>query len=323
MSKHYKHLSKEERDRLAILKGRGHSIRAIAAQLGRSPSTVSRELHRNADHSTSDAYLPHQAQAKADLRWKQSHRRPRLKSSFLRHYVRVNLKRGWSPEQIAGRLRHEDHAVTVSHEAIYQWIYLEARELIPRLAKAHRKRLPRRYHRKSRFRIPDRVFIGDRPEHVHTREQPGHWEVDTAYSPHGAAALAVAVERKTRYLRIKNIPRKTAVAFREALVDSLGSYPGHMRMTITYDNGAENTCHGWIDRALGTASYFCEPYHSWEKGSVENSIGLIRRYFPKGTNFSNVSKKQVISVEKRLNNRPRKCLNYQTPAEAFRGECCT
>ena len=102
MSKHYKHLSKEERDRLAILKGQGRSIRAIAAQLGRSPSTVSRELHRNADHGTSGTYLPHQAQAKADLRWKQSHRRPRLKSSFLRHYVRVKLKRGWSPEQIAG-----------------------------------------------------------------------------------------------------------------------------------------------------------------------------------------------------------------------------
>ncbi len=147
--------------------------------------------------------------------------------------------------------------------------------------------------------------------------------MDTAYSPHGTAALAVAVERKTRYLRIKNIPRKIAVAFREALVDSLGSYPRRMRMTITYDNGSENTCHGWIDRVLGTASYFCEPYHSWEKGSVENSIGLIRRYFPKGTNFSNVSKKQVISVEKRLNNRPRKCLNYQTPAEAFRREGCT
>ena len=117
MSKHYKHLSKEERDRLAILKGQGQSIRAIAAQLGRSPSTVSRELHRNTDHGTSDAHLPHQAQAKADLRWKQSHRRPRLKSSFLRHHVRVNLKRGWSPEQIAGRLRHEEK------EAEPGWVY--------------------------------------------------------------------------------------------------------------------------------------------------------------------------------------------------------
>jgi hypothetical protein len=176
--------------------------------------------------------------------------------------------------------------------AIYQWIDLEATELIPRLVKAHRKRLSRRYCKKSRFRIPGRVFIGDRPEQVHPREQPGHWEVDTAFSPFGTAALAVAIERKTRYLRIKNIPRKTAVTFREALVDSLGSYPGHMRMTITCDSGAENTCHGWIDRALGPESYFCEPYHRWEKGSVE----------------------------KRLNSRPRKCLNCQTPAEAFREE---
>ena len=323
MSNHYKHLSKEERDRLAILKGQDLTIRAIAAQLGRSPSTISRELRRNTDRSTADDYLPHEAQAEADLRWKQSHRRPRLKSSFLRHYVRINLKRGWSPEQIAGRLRHEGHSDTVSHESIYQWIYLEARELIPKLAKAHRKRLPRRYCKHSRFRIPNRVFITERPGHVETREQPGHWEVDTANSPRGTAALAVAVERQTRYVRITTIPRKTAVAFRESLISTLGGYPDHMRMTITYDNGPENTCHGWIDRALGTESYFCEPYHSWEKGTVENSIGLIRRYFPKGTYFSNVTKNQVKSVERRLNNRPRKCLNYQTPAEAFRQACCT
>ena len=323
MSKQYKHLSKEERDRLAILKGQGLSIRTIATQLGRSPSTLSRELRRNADSSRSGDYLPHQAQAVADVRWKQSHCRPRLNSSFLQWYVRTNIRRGWSPEQIAGRLRREGHSVTVSHEAIYQWIYLEARELIPMLAKAHRKRLPRRYRKKSRSDIRNRVFIQDRPEHVNTREQPGHWEVDTVHSPQGTASLAVAVERKTRYVRIKNLPRKTAVAFRRALVDTLASYPVHMRMTITYDNGSENTCHTWVNRALGTESYFCEPYHSWEKATVENSIGLIRRYFPKGTNFCNVTKKQVIWVEKKLNNRPRKCLNYQTPAEAFRQERCT
>ena len=323
MSKQYKHLSKEERDRLAVLKGQCCSIREIATHLNRSPSTISRELRRNADRGSSNTYLPHQAQAKSDLRWKQSHRRPRLKSSFLRNYVRRNIMRGWSPEQIAGRLRHDGHAVTISHEAIYQWIYLEARDLIPRLAKSHRKRLPRRYGKHSRFRIPNRVFITERPEHIRTREQPGHWEVDTAFSPRGTAALAVVVERKTRYLRIKNIPNKTAVAFREALAHALHRYPSHMRMTITYDNGPENTCHSWVDRSLGTKSYFCAPYRSWEKGTVENSIGLIRRYFPKGTDFSKVTKKQIKSIEWRLNNRPRKCLNYQTPAEAFKRECCT
>jgi IS30 family transposase len=323
MSKHYKHLSEEERDRLAILKGQDLPMRAIAAQLGRSPSTISRELRRNASSGRSSGYLPHKAQTEADLRWRQSHRRPRLKAPFLRSYVRIGLKRGWSPEQIAGRLRYEGHSLTVSHEAIYQWIYLEARELIPRLAKSHRKRLPRRYCKHSRFRIPNRVFISERPQHVLTREQPGHWEVDTANSPRGTAALAVAVERKTRYMRIKAISRKTAMAFRKSLVESLGSYPDHIRATITYDNGAENTCHCWVDRALGTQAYFCEPYHSWEKGTVENSIGLVRRYFPKGTYFNKVTRNQVVSVERRLNNRPRKCLNCQTPAEAFRQACCT
>lgn len=323
MSNQYKHLSKEERDRLAILKGQGFSIRGIASQLGRSPSTLSRELRRNADSNGSEDYLPHQAQTLADVRWKQSHRRPRLNSSFLQQYVRTHIRRGWSPEQIAGRLCREGHLVTVSHEAIYQWIYLEARELIPMLAKAHRKRLPRRYRKKSRSDLRNRVFIQDRPEHVNTREQPGHWEVDTVHSLKGKAILAVAVERKTRYVRIKNLPRKTAEVFRRALVDTLARYPTHMRMTITYDNGAENTCHIWVNRALRTKSYFCEPYHSWEKATVENSVGLIRRHFPKGTNFDNVTRNQVLWVEKKLNNRPRKCLNYQTPAEAFRQERCT
>jgi IS30 family transposase len=320
MSKHYKHLSKEERDRLAILRSRGLSIRAVATELSRSPSTISRELRRNTGPGD---YLPHRAQAQAFHRWKQSHRRPRLKSPFLRRHIRAKLKRGWSPQQIAGRLRREGRSQFVSHEAIYQWIYLEARELIPRLAKAHRKRLPRRYHRKSRFRIPNRVFITERPEQIQTRAQAGHWEVDTAHSRHGTSTLAVAVERKTRYLRMKTMPQRTALAFRENLVGTLRNYPSHMRVTITYDNGPENTCHDWVDRVLGTTSYFCQPYHSWEKGTVENSIGLVRRYFPKGTCFDNVSKDQLNSVERLLNNRPRKCLNYQTPAEAFRSECCT
>ncbi len=322
MSKQYKHLSKEERDRMAILKGQGLSIRTIATQLDRSPSTVSRELRRNADSSSSEDYLPHQAQTLADVRWKESHRRPRLNSAFLQQYVRANIRRGWSPEQIAGRLRREGHSVTVSHEAIYQWIYLEARELIPMLAKAHRKRLPRRYRKKSRSDIRNRVFIRDRPEHVNTREQSGHWEVDTVHSLKGKAVLAVAVERKTRYMRIKHVARKTARAFRRALVDTLGHYPVRMRKTITYDNGAENTSHVWVNRVLGTKSYFCEPYHSWEKATVENSVGLIRRYFPKGTNFDKVTKYQLLWLQQKLNNRPRKCLNYQTPAEAFRQERC-
>jgi len=323
MSKQYRHLSKQERDRLAILKGQGLSVRTIATQLGRSPSSVSRELRRNTDSNGSQDYLPHQAQTLADVRWRQSHRRPRLNSSFLQQYVRSNLRRGWSPEQIAGRLRREGHSVTVSHEAVYQWIYLEARELIPMLAKAHRKRLPRRYRKKSRSDIPNRVFIRDRPKHIDTREQPGHWEADTVRSLKGKAILAVVIERKTRYARIKTLPRKTAQLFRRALVDALTQYPKHMRLTITYDNGAENTSHTWVDRVLGTKSYFCEPYHSWEKATVENSVGLIRRYFPKGTNFDNVTKYQVLWLERKLNNRPRKCLNYQTPAEAFRQQRCT
>jgi IS30 family transposase len=323
MSRKYNHLSKEERDQIAILKGQGKSVRAIAAEIGRDPSTISRELRRNRYPSPERDYLPHSAQLQAEYRWRKSHCRPRLKSRALRSYVRSKLKQGWSPEQISGRLRHEGRSETISHEAIYQWIYCQAKELIPCLARARRRRLPRRYCKKSRFRIAERVFVQDRPTYIETRQEVGHWEVDTVFSRRGTASLAVATERKTRFLKLKRLSHKSAQSFGNALIEALRRYPQRLRQSITYDNGSENTRHLWTNRVLGTCSYFCEPYHSWEKGTVENSIGLIRRYFPKGTNFLQVSDKEVARVEKQLNNRPRKCLNYKTPAEALREERCT
>ena len=324
MPKPYRHLSQRERDMIAVLRSRGETLRAIARRLGRDPGTISRELRRNSPPVYRGYYLPHKPQARARRRWQDTHGRPRLKTARLAAYVRNRLLAGWSPELISGRLRRLKLGGRVSHEAIYQWIYLSHRDLIVCLARAHRKRLPRGHSRKHRrSHIPGRISIARRPARVARRNQAGHWEVDTAVSRRGPAALAVAAERKTRYTRIRRLPRKTARALAVALNRTLAQYPSRLRLSLTYDNGAENTDHRRVNAVLGTRSYFCAPFHSWEKGTVENTIGLVRRFFPKGTDFTRLPAHAITRVERWLNNRPRKCLNYQTPAEAFRRERCT
>lgn len=309
---------------IAVLRSQGASLRSIARQLQRNPSTISRELQRNTPPINRGYYLPHKAQARAQQRWRLAHQRPRLKSPALRKHVRIRLQLGWSPELIAGRLQHQVQLPSISHEAIYQWLYTDARELIPCLVRGHRKRLPRGHSRKHRKpHIPGRVPLTQRPAHIAQRRQVGHWEIDTAVSRQGPAALAVLAERKTRYIKLQRLPRRTARSMRLAVNRTLAQYPAPLRRTLTYDNGTENTDHQDINAVLGTRSFFCAPFHSWEKGTVENSVGLVRRYFPKGTDFTALSKREIKHVERRLNNRPRKCLNYLTPAEAFRRECCT
>lgn len=323
MSKQYKHLSRDERIVIAALRERDLSIREIARQLGRQASTVSREVRRNRSSRHGGKYVGFQAQRRYDRRWRERHRRPRLKSPELRAYIRKRLKQHWSPEQISGRLRHDGSAMRVSHEAIYQWIYQEARDLILCLTRAHPKRVRPGYRKYKRIRIRSRVPIHKRPVAVAARQEAGHWEVDTVSWRHGNAALLVAAERKTRLTRLKPLPGRQALALSKALIEALRIYPSKMRQTMTYDNGPENVLHVRVNRALGTRSYFCDPYQSWQKGTVENSNGLIRWYFPRSMHFGVVTKREVKKVERLLNSRPRKCLNYQTPAEAFKAECCT
>jgi IS30 family transposase len=309
---------------IAVLKSRGESLRAIARRLKRDPATISRELGRNSPPVRRGYYLPHKAQARAKWRWTTTHQRVRLKTAGLRAYVRSRLLAGWSPELISGRLKHLRLGVRASHEAIYQWIYAEARELIAHLARSHRRRLPRGHSRKHRrSHIPGRISITKRPGRIARRREAGHWEVDTAVSRQGPAALAVAAERKTRYVRLKRLRRRSARHLRIALNRSLARYPAHLRRSLTYDNGSENTEHQLINAKLGTCSFFCEPFHSWEKGTVENTIGLVRRFYPKRTDFTRLPTRAIKRLERWLNHRPRKCLGYQTPAEAFRRECCS
>jgi IS30 family transposase len=312
----YKHLEKHERDLLSVLRSKGKSIRGIADILQRSPATISRELKRNAPPVHTGYYLAHKAHERAAKRAVTSRTNKRLRNDKTRKYVRRRIKYGWSPELIAGRLKKLHPERSISHEAIYQWIYADARDLIPALVRANKNRKRRGYSRRhKKTHIPARVSIKERPEEVQLRQEPGHWETDTAVSRQSLAALQVSVERKTRLSKLAKLLRKGAHPMSTALTMRLKRYPEWFRSSITYDNGSENTEHIRTNKILGTRSYFCEPFHSWEKGTVENTIGLVRHFFPKKTDFAKVSKNRINAVERWLNNRPRKCLGFLTPLE--------
>lgn len=315
MAKQYRHLSLRERERIAFWKARGRSLREIAFKLGRSHSSLSRELKRHR-RSGSIPYSPSLAQEKARAK-RGGAGRSILKGPMVRAYVREKIRLGWSPEAISGRLPKERPGLKISHEAIYRYIYTNARDLIPFLPRRHKFRYPRHGLKKRRTVIPGRTPLSRRPALIGTRKQFGHWESDAVGSGERREALNVLVERKSRYVRITKLKRNTAWETSGAIIGRLKVYPRKARRTVTYDNGPENVLHQAINRFLGTRSYFCEPYHSWEKGTVENTNGLIRRYIPKGTSLAKWTEAQIQEIEDRLNNRPRKCLGYRTPREVF------
>ena len=321
MTSKYNRLTEHERHTIRVLWAQGYSKRAIAKALGRQPSTITREFKRTGKGTV---YTPELAHHVALKKRSISRKRPRLKDSTIRAYVEEKIKRRWSPELIAGRLHREYPGFSISHEAIYQWVYAEAPSYIPFLTRRHRKR--RRRGAGNPFRagaIPCRVGIEQRPTVVAHRGEAGHWEADTVVSKRTqSAALQILVERKSRYTLITPLSGLTAYAMRDALIRKLRRVPPSLRKTITYDNGRENACHVMVNNMLGMKSYFCHPYSSWERGTVENTIGLIRRFFPKKTDFGCVKHNRIKMLQQWINHRPRKCLNYQTPAEVYRKECC-
>jgi IS30 family transposase len=316
--KTYSHLTIDERDQISVLKAEGLSLRGIARKLGRHHSTISRELDHNTPPVHKGYYLSHKAHERSVKRKSQAHQRGRLKNERIRQYVEKSLFLGWTPEQISGRLSIDHPGQNISHEAVYQFIYKERCDLIAQLPKHHRKRLRRGHSHKHRnSHIPNRVSIEERPKYIDKRKQAGHWERDSLISRANKVCLDVKIERKSRYTILDKLERKTADAVWLTLVTNLKPFPKHLRRSLTYDNGSENAQHEKINNALGTKSYFCHAYASWEKGTVEYHNGLIRRFFPKKTDFSKVSIDRVKVIEFLLNNRPRKCLNYQTPNEVL------
>jgi len=236
----------------------------------------------------------------------------------LRYYVIERLKLEWSPEQIAGRISVDFPKTSISHEAIYQYIYTDAIHLRKYLARRHRKRLFKRHSKKyRRSHIPYRISIDERPISINDRSEFGHWEADSAVSKKDTSRLNVLVERKSRFVQITKINNGSPGATRCAISQRLLPLPTHARKSITYDNGFENLQHHRANQILGTHSYFCHPFHSWEKGSVENTIGLIRRFIRKGTAISPLQNRTMQRIENLLNDRPRKCLGFRTPAESF------
>jgi len=324
MEKQYNQLNLEEREQLHLLIWDKLSIRQIAKIMNRDPSTISREIRRNTP-PIHRRYTPHLAQEKYHRRKVVSRQRPRLKDPCIMNYVLEKLKLGWSPEIIAGRWNKEHPNLTISHEAIYQYIYVSTNpgdegDLRPYLRRKHKRR-NRKYipFKTVKTTITNRIGIEERPKEVETRKQYGHWEGDSVESKREQkACLRTLVERKSRLVKMVTIENKTSKLATEATINILKSYPIGLRRTLTQDNGTEHVGHQEITKVINTKCYFADPYCSSQRGTNEQTNGLIRYYFPKGTNFATIPEIDIRRVENLLNNRPRKVLNYKTPLEVFK-----
>ena len=314
----YSHLTLKEREEIAIGLENGLNQREIASALNRAPSTISREIRRNRSSIRGVKYRATWAQFQTNERKKNSHNKVRIPNKRLRRFIQKQLKKGYSPEIIAVMASEKNERWKTNYETIYQWIYNDRKDLIPFLTKSHKIRRKRGAAKQKRCpKIQNRTMIEKRPDYVNLRCEIGHWEIDTAISRKSKAAIMVLVERRTRYVIIKKLKAKTAYFMHNATVKSLKNYPEYIRQSITYDNGTENTLHELTNKVLGTKSYFCNPYHSWEKGTVENIIGIIRRFYPKKTDWKNISQWDLNKISRFINNRPMKLLGFKTPYQVF------
>jgi len=312
----YVHLSADERMLIYQWQREGLSQAEIARRLGRDRATVSRELRRNAIPA---GYLPDVAQRRYQARRQRCRRRARLQNRRLQRNVLQLLERGLSPEQISGRLRVEQGRTVVNHETIYRFVYespLGRQEKLYQYLRRGKKKRTRRQGRRSHVSpIAQRLFIDARPLAAAQRTEIGHWESDSLLFGHDQA-LNVLVERLSRFTVVTRLRNKTAHDTRHALVARLAQLP---HSSITADNGSENADHVMVSHTLAIPFYFCHPYHSWEKGTVENTNGLIRRYLPRDTDLDRVDQGDLDAIASELNHRPRKCLGFRTPYEVLFG----
>jgi IS30 family transposase len=322
-------LSQEERIEIADLRHAGLSIRQVAQRLGRAPSTVSRELRRNATQT--QGYRPFDAHRRATARRARHHRRRIETSDELRQLVAELLAQRWSPQQISRHLRSrfpERPGMWLCHESIYRAVYqpgsglLRPSRLAPhhrsplRTGRDHRRAQQRTERRRPRFEHP-MLTIHQRPFPPEDRSQPGHWEGDLIIGKDQGSAIGTLVERQTRMVRLLHLRQRDGDTLHEALKARMADLPAALLRSITWDQGAEMARHLTIARSLGAPVYFCDSRSPWQRGSNENSNGLLRDYFPKGTDLSTHSIEHLRAVEKELNNRPRLVLNDRAPADLF------
>ncbi|MFE5290530.1 IS30 family transposase [Nocardia sp. NPDC056611] len=305
------------------------TVRQIAAELGRSPSTISREIRRNGmplrGKESRWAYRPYAAQRRAEARRPRPKHRKIGQHPQLREFIQQHLSLRWSPEQICHALRArfpDQPEMHVVHETIYQALYVQGRgELRRELAKALRTgRAVRRPHRQSCKRRPravtGMVMISERPAEVHDRAVPGHWEGDLIIGKDHKSAIATLVERSTRYVMLARLPGDhTAATTRDALVEIVKTLPPHLLRSLTWDQGSEMAAHREFTLATDIPVYFCDPGSPWQRGSNENTNGLLRQYFPKGTSLASHTQDHLDAVATELNSRPRKTLDWETPAQ--------
>jgi IS30 family transposase len=319
----YSQLSLSERIEIYRLHTSSTSDRSIAKELGRSPSTISRELRRNAKPSKyfPVGYSPERANVRALRRRRWDKRFKMLRQPALREYVRNRLAMGWSPQQIAGRLARDKAPMRISYESIYRFIYYRSAQ-----KDYWHRLLPQRKHRRGRLKrggtgsvnyIKRRLTLEHRSKAANDRLEPGHWEADLMMFAKYGQGILVMHERLTRVIRMLNLANKSAPQINAKIVQILRPVPLHMRRSITFDNGPEFAHHYKIADMLDLQTFFCDARAPWQKGGVENAIGRMRRPLPRKSDLATVTYQKLQSLVRRYNNTPRLCLDYKTPHEIF------
>lgn len=320
MGTQYQQLSLEERCKLARLHEDGHSIRKIAANMDRAASTISRELKRNRD-ARKTGYRPVHAQERA---WARRWRGSRMaRQPEVRHAHLTKLAMGWSPEQVAGRLALEEPSMAMSAESIYRFIYAQIRRTndyswrfyLPRAKSKRGYRKPK--GTSSALHIKNRVSIAKRPSFIARRKQPGHWETDLLMFGNKRDNILATQERCSRFILLAKQKDKKASRTAKTLQRWFAAMPEGLRRTLTQDNGVEFAHHYKLNEPLGIKTFFCDPHSPWQKGGIENINARLRRYLPLKTDLQNLTHAHVQDIANRLNNTPRKCLGFKTPAEVF------
>lgn len=328
----YKHLTIEEREKIQYGLWEKKSVRDIAKDIGRLPSSVAREINRNSDSLGRRRYVPRSAHEKALAKRKNRGRQDRLKNDIIRRYVIKELKKRTSPEQIAGRISTDHPGQTISHEAIYQYIYNQihrdgwgllkpgCQDLRLYLRRRKKRRTHKGMRRSQKMSIERGLSIDLRPMAVNRRTRVGDWESDSVSSKDNGIGINTLVERKTGLVFITRLKDKTSQATVSAIESRIKDLPKEVKQTATFDNGPENQKWQKIEERTGLKCFFAHPYCSGERGTNENTNGLVRDYFPKKTDFNTITDEQLQQVENLLNNRPRKRHDWLTPLEVFSKE---